>query len=143
MTYREKKEYLASYIESQHKILALQNELEEWRTIATNITQKITPVIVNTNEVSSKVERCAIKCAEIQEQIVDEIALAEYNRIKIKATIMAIKDSRRRSILEMRYLGNMPVKTIARKMDKDTDNIYKMIRTGIKSMKISEEWSEE
>lgn len=136
MTYKEKKEILEGYISCQHKIVGLQKELENWETIATSITQKITPVIVNTNDNNSKVETCAIKCVEIQQKIIDEIKSAQYNRNIVQDAIERMKDTRKRDILTMRYVNGMSVSDIAIKLNKDRNNIYKMIRTGIRNVEL-------
>lgn len=136
MTYNEKKRYLESYSYSVRRIKNLQREYEEWTTIATNITQKLTPVIVKTNDNESKVERCAIRLDEIENEIIEELATAEYTRKEVKTTINTIRDIRKREILEMRYIQNIPVKKIAIELDKDADNIYKMIRKTIKNLEI-------
>lgn len=131
MTYKEKKERLEAYTQAMHRISGLQKELESWRTIATNITQKISPVIVNTNEVSSKVERCAIKCVEIQRLIESEIEQAEYERTMAKIIIDSIKDSRKRELLTLRYINDVSVRKIAILYDADENSIYKQIRRTI------------
>lgn len=136
MTYREKKEFLEGYMCAQHRIYGLKHELEEWHTIATSITQKLSPVIVNTNEVNSRVEKCSIKCVEIQEQITRELAEAEDRRNEILAVVNKIRDTRRRDIITMRYINNIPIKVIASEYEKDINNIYKMIRTTIKNLPI-------
>ena len=134
MTYKEKKEYLEGYLSSKRRIKGLQCELEEWRTIATNITQKLSPVTVHGNDNTSKVERCAIKCHDIQEQIIQELERAEATRFRVERTINNIPDIRRRDIFTMRYVNGLSVQKIAILLDKDTNNIHKMIRTGIKSL---------
>ena len=68
--------------------------------------------------------------------LVEEIATAEYNRDTIQNAISGIKDSRRRDLIEMRYVHCVPVRVIAEEMEKTEDNIYKMIRKTIKRMDI-------
>ena len=70
MTYNEKKRFLEGYIYSVRRIKGLQNQLEEWGTIATNITQKIKPVMIQNGTNSSKIENCAIKIAEIENELI-------------------------------------------------------------------------
>lgn len=136
MTYKEKKERLESYIRSVRRINALAIELEQWRTIATGITQKISPVIVNTNEVNSKVERCAIKCSEIEQTILEEMAQAEYDRQITKTMIDNIKDSRKRELLTMRYINGASVRKIAIIYNADENNIYKQLRRTIQKIEL-------
>lgn len=136
MTYNEKKRFLEGYSSSIRRIKGLQRELEEWTTIATNITQKLTPVLVKNSDNQSRVENCAIRIAGIEALLVEEIATAEYNRDTIQNAISGIKDSRRRDLIEMRYVHCVPVRVIAEEMEKTEDNIYKMIRKTIKRMDI-------
>lgn len=136
MTYNEKKRFLEGYIYSVRRIKGLHRELEEWQTIGTNITQKFKPVMVQNGMNSSKIEECAIRIANIEDQIISEINKAEDNKHSIETAINHIKDTRRRELLRLRYLNNVPVRTIAIDYDKPEDNIYKMIRTAIKTMPI-------
>lgn len=136
MTYNEKKRFLEGYGYSIRKIKRLQQEYEEWETIGTSITQKFsnTPVQVSGNR--SRVEKCALHLANIQQAILDEMQEAEYTRTEVEQAINSIKDTRRRELVQMRYIKNMPVWKIAVKLDKDSDNIYKMLRRAIMIMDI-------
>jgi hypothetical protein len=136
MTYNEKKQFLEAYGYSVRRIKRLQQEYEEWETIGTNITQKFsnTPVQVSGNR--SRVEKCAIHLANIQQAILDEMQEAEYTRNEVEAAINSIKDTRRRELIQMRYVKNMPVWKIAVNIGKDKQNVYKMIQSVIKRMDI-------
>lgn len=136
MTYNEKKRFLEGYMSSIRRIKGLQRELEEWETIATSITQKLTPVLVKNSDNQSRVEKCAIRIAGIQTLLVEEIERAEYNRDTILEAIQEIKDSRRRDLIEQRYVHCIPVRIIADEWNKCEDDIYKMIRKTIKRMEI-------
>ena len=136
MTYNEKRRYLDRYSYSVRRVKNLNRELEEWQTIATNITQKITPVTVKNKDNESKIERCAIRIAEIENDILNEISAAEEYREQISTAVDSIKDTRRRELIEMRYITGLSVNNIAGIIGKDEDNIYKMIRKTIKSMEI-------
>lgn len=134
MTYNEKKRFLEQYGYSVRRIKRLQQEYEEWETIGTNITQKFsnTPVQVSGNR--SRVEKCAVHLANIQNAILEEMQEAEYTRSEIELAINGIKDTRRRELIQMRYVKNMPVWKIASSMGKDKQNVYKMIQTVIRKM---------
>ena len=136
MTYNEKKRFLEQYGYSVRRIGMLKEEYEEWETIGTNITQKFsnTPVQVSGNR--SRVEQCAVHLANIQKAILQEIQEAEFTRNEIEQAINCIKDSRRRELIQMRYIKNMPVWKIALHMGKDKQNVYKMIQTIIRRMDI-------
>lgn len=136
MTYNEKRRYLDRYSYSIRRVKNLNRELEEWRTIATNITQKITPVTVKNKDNESKIERCAIRIAEIENDILMEIEAADEYREQINNAVNNIKDTRRRELIEMRFITGLSVNRIAGIVGKDEDNIYKMIRKTIRSMDI-------
>ena len=104
MTYGEKKRFLEGYCSSIKRIKGLQRELDEWYTIATNITQKLTPTLVKNSDNQSRVENCAIRIASIQTLLVEEIEQAEYNRGVVQDAIQEIHDSRRRDLMEQRYI---------------------------------------
>lgn len=136
MTYNEKKRFLEGYTYSVRRISGLQRELEQWTTIATGITQKLKPVIIKNGTTNSKIEDCAIRIAELEDKLMREIDQAENNRIHIESTIMTIRDTRRRELLQLRYIHNIPVTKLAQEYGKTEDNIYKTIRKTIKTMDI-------
>ena len=136
MTYNEKKRFLEGYLYSVRRIRGLQNELEMWATIATGITQKLKPIMVQGGSNSNKIEDCAIRIAEIEDNITKEIEKSISEKARVESAIMTIKDTRRRELVEMRYIHNIPVKKIAQDYEKDSDNIYKMIRKTVRSMDI-------
>ena len=134
MTYKEKQKILGRYAYHQRKIIGLEDELMRWHTIATNITTKLQPVVAHSNDNQSKIERCAIRCSEIEKMIENEIREAEIDRRLVLDIIDGIKDIRRRELLEMRYVYSVPVHQIAIRLNKSEDNVYKMLRTTIKSL---------
>lgn len=136
MTYREKKIFLESYQVSQRKIKGLQREIEQWETIATGITQKLSATATHTNGTTSKIENCAVKISEIERNIANELNIAKINREQVKTAIDNVKDVRKREILELKYINGLSVHRIAIDYDKADDNIYKMLRTAIKTMDI-------
>lgn len=136
MTYNEKKRFFGSYQYSIRKIKRLQQEYEEWETIGTNITQKLSDTGVRSSDNQSKVERCAIHLENIQQSILDEISMAEHNREKILSAINNVRDLRHRELLEMVYIRGIPVRKIAFQRNKPEQNIYKQVRTAINKIEI-------
>ena len=126
MTYNEKKRFLEGYLYSVRRIKGLQNELEMWATIGTGITQKLKPVMVQGGNSSNKIEDKITK--EIEDSIIE--------KAKVESAIMTIKDTRRRELIQLKYINNVPVKKIALDYGKPNDSIYKMIRKTVKSMDI-------
>ena len=52
MNYEQKRKILNEYKSINHEIWRLELELEGWETIATSITQKISPVTISNNDIS-------------------------------------------------------------------------------------------
>lgn len=136
MTYNEKKAFLEQYMYHIRKIKRLHRELEEWQTIGTNITQKLSLVPVKGSGNKSKVEECALRLASIEGMIAEELQAAENNRGIIEDSICSIKDTRKREIIEMRYIKGMAVSSIANELHRDTNNVYRTIRLTIRNMDI-------
>jgi RNA polymerase sigma factor (sigma-70 family) len=136
MTYNEKKQFLENYGYSVRKIKRLLQEYEEWETIGTSITQKFnnTPVQVSGNH--SRVETCAMHLANLQQTILEEMEEAEYCRSEIETAIGTIRDTRRRELLELRYLKGLSVHKIASKRNCPDKNIYKQLRNTINRMEL-------
>ena len=136
MTYNEKKDFLEQYRYHIRRIKQLHRELEEWHTIGTNITQKLSPVTVKGSGNKSKVEECALRLASIEDMIANELQAAEDSRDLIENSICSIKDTRKREIIEMRYVKGMAVSSIANELHRDTNNVYRTIRLTIRNMDI-------
>ena len=136
MTYNEKKTFLESYGYSVRKIKRLQQEYEEWETIGTNITQKLSDTHVQTSGDQSKVEKCAIHLANIKDAILEEMATAEFCRSEIEEAIERIKDTRRKELIELRYIKGLSAHKIAKEMNKPDKNIYKQLHNAISRMEI-------
>lgn len=136
MTYNEKKRFLEEYLYEIRRIKGLKRELEEWQTIATGITQKLQEIPIRSNKTSNKIEECAVKIAELENQLLIEIEDAEKKRMVIQNAVCKIKDTRRREIIELRYVHGYSVNWISFELDKDRENVYKIIRRTIKSMEI-------
>jgi len=136
MTYNEKKRFLEQYVYSVRRIKRLQQEYEEWETIGTNITQKLSNTGIRSSDNQSKVEKAAIHLANIQNTILDEMQESEYTRTEIENTINSVKDLRRRELLEMKYIRGLSVHKIAMKWDKAEQDIYRQLRTAVKKIDI-------
>jgi len=136
MTYNEKKRYLEGYISSVRRIKGLQRELEEWQTIATNITQKLREIPIRSSNPGNKMEDCAMQMAEIEDKLLKEMQEANLKRDQVQESVSKIRDTRRREIIELRYVHGLSVNRISYELDKDRDNVYKIIRRTIKSMDI-------
>ena len=136
MTYNEKKRFLEGYLYSVRRIKGLQNELEMWATIGTGITQKLKPVMVQGGNSSNKIEDCAIRIAEIEDKITKEIEDSIIEKAKVESAIMTIKDTRRRELIQLRYINNVPVYKIAQDYNKSDKAIYKQLRNSIRNLDV-------
>lgn len=136
MTYKEKRELLNSYRSSVVRIKGLQRELEEWETIATNITRKIKPVMVHSSKTGSKLESDAIKILEIETQLNQELNSIIQTRTSVNDIINTVRDTRKRDILTLRYINGIPVREIARNRNVAEQNIHKIIKRTIQSINI-------
>lgn len=136
MTYNEKKRFLEGYTHSVRRIKGLQNELEMWATIATGITQKLKPIMVQGGNNSNKIEDCAIRIAEIEDKITKEIEKSIVEKAKVESAIMTIRDTRRRELIQLHYIHNVPVNKIAQQYGKDENTIYKQLRNSLKYITI-------
>ena len=134
MTYNEKKRFLEGYTYSVRRIKGLQNELEMWATIATGITQKLKPVMVQGGSGNNKMEDCAIRIAEIEDKLAKEIEDSITEKAKVESAIMTIRDTRRRELIQLRYIHNMPVFKIAQEYNKSDRTIYKQLRSTIRNL---------
>lgn len=135
MTYKQKKEILEQYQNAVHGIKGLQREYETWETIATSITQKLSPVTVKSGN-SDKMANAAIKCAEIKTEIAKEIDIAENERLKTIALINGCTNARHKDILTMIYINGMSINSLATIFDKDRRGIYFLIKTAINRLNV-------
>ena len=136
MTYKEKKRYLEQYVYSKHRLIGLNNALEEWQAIATRTTQNLKQVMVANNMPGKRVEDCAIRLAKIEEKLLNEIEKNELCLQHVQDTIAGVKDTRRRELLELKYIYDLPVWKIAIEWNKSDRDIYYILRTTINSIKI-------
>ena len=135
MTYKQKKEILEQYQNAVHRIKGLQREYEQWETIATNITQKLSPVNVKSGN-SDKIANAAIKCAEIQSQIAREIDIAEKERLNTTALINSCVNARHKDILTKIYINGQSKATVAKDYDKTWQSINDVCKTAITRLNI-------
>lgn len=135
MTYKQKKETLEQYQNAVHRIKGLQREYETWLIIGTGITQKLSPVNVKSGN-SDKIANAAIKCAEIQTQIAQEIDIAENERLSAISVINSCTNARHKDILTMIYINGMSVNSVAMSYNKDRALIYKSLKTAINQLNV-------
>ena len=135
MTYKQKKEILEQYQNAVHRIKGLQREYEQWETIATSITQKLSPVNVKSGN-SDKMANTAIKCAAITQEIEREIETSERERMRTISVINSCTNTRHRDMLTMIYINGMSVNGVARSYNKDRVLIYKSLKTAINQLNV-------
>lgn len=138
MTYKEKCEYLSRYIRAMREIEANLLEYERWTAIGTKVNQIYSQDPPNNqHDGSGRVEKAAIKMAEILSIIQSEIEQA----VDIQSDIMrSIEKSsakaRQKELLKWRYVKNMTVSGIAAMLNKDVRTIRAAIRKAINALDI-------
>ena len=135
MTYKQKKEILEQYQNAVHSIKGLQREYEQWETIATSITQKLSPVNVKSGN-SDKMANAAIKCAEITQEIEREIKTAERERMQTISVINSCTNTRHKDILTMIYINGLSKATVAKTYDKTWQSINDVCKTAITRLNV-------
>lgn len=134
MTYKQKKKFLETYIHSRHRLVGLAFQLEEWETIATKTTKTLSPIIVQSSGNGQKMEDYVIRINQIKEKINDEIIKNQEYQEKVQSVIDRIRDSRKRELLELRYIHGLPVWKIAIEWEKTDRDIYYLLNTAINSI---------
>ena len=135
MTYKQKKEILEQYQNAVHRIKGLQREYEQWETIATSITQKLSPVNVKSGN-SDKMANAAIKCAEITQEIEREIKTAERERMQTKSVINSCTNARHKEILTKIYINGQSKAMVAKDYDKTWQSINDVCKTAITRLNV-------
>lgn len=135
MNYKQKKEILEQYQNAVHRIKGLQREYETWLIIGTGITQKLSPVNVKSGN-SDKIANAAIKCAEIQTQIAQEIETAAKERLNTISLINACTNTRHKDILTMIYINGLSKATVAKTYDKTWQSINDVCKTAITRLNV-------
>lgn len=134
MQNREKHAYLSQYKYVLQDIKALLEEYERIKTIATHITQTITPTPGGSGN-DSKLERCAIEMAEISAKLEKRINSMTDTKDEIEAKIAAVKGKRYQQVLRYRYISGMTNAQIAELTDKSDRQISRIMRKALNEVK--------
>lgn len=136
MTYNEKLAYLRSYRQQEHHIDALLAEAKRWRSRAKAMTAHYGAT--GTKGGSAGFPGAVEKVLELEAQIGMEIDAIMAQRNAIRAAVQSLSDRRYREVLNLNYLGGLPIHKVAEKLHYEEKYTYKLRRKGVKALPLEE-----
>ena len=136
MTYNEKLAYLRSYRQQEHHIDTLLAEAERWRSRAKAMTAHYGAA--GTKGGSTGFSGAVEKVLELEAQIGMEIDAIMAQRNAIRAAVQSLSDRRYREVLNLNYLGGLPIHKVAEKLHYEEKYTYKLRRKGVKALPLEE-----
>lgn len=136
MTYNEKLAYLRSYRQQEHHIDTLLAEAERWRSRAKAMTAHYGAA--GTKGGSAGFPGAVEKVLELEAQIGMEIDAIMAQRNAIRAAVQSLSDRRYREVLNLNYLGGLPIHKVAEKLHYEEKYTYKLRRKGVKALPLEE-----
>lgn len=136
MTYNEKLAYLRSYRRQEHHIDALLAEAERWRSRAKAMTAHYGAA--GGKGSSAGFPGAVEKVLELEEQIGMEIDAIQAQRNAIQAAVQGLSDKRYREVLNLHYLGGLPIHKVAEKLHYEEKYTYKLRRKGVKALPLED-----
>lgn len=136
MTYNEKLAYLRSYRQQEHHIDALLAEAERWRSRAKAMTAHYGTLGGKGGSVGFP--GAMEKVLELEAQIGMEIDAIMAQRNAIRAAVQSLSDRRYREVLNLNYLGGLPIHKVAEKLHYEEKYTYKLRRKGVKALPLEE-----
>lgn len=137
MTEAQIKEQLNSYRIAKHDMRAALNaikELEELSTATGSMAPKEVKVMTSL-PLSARFEAIIEDKADLEKIIAQEQWYLEEAKELTLQLIVLVKNRQQRRVLTLRYIGDMRYETIAKMMNYSTQNIYKIHRKAIKTIK--------
>lgn len=131
MTYKEKKEFLESYLHAEYALQSSLEEYERWKTIGTKVNQIFKTIPGGVSVERSKVEQAAVEMASILESIEAEINAAKTAKAEILAAINKTPRKRHRELLTYRYVRRLSNAQIAEIIGKDLRTVRRVMNTAI------------
>lgn len=131
MTYKEKKEFLESYLHAEYALQASLEEYERWKTIGTKVNQIFKTIPGGVSVERSKVEQAAVEMASILESIEAEINAAKTAKAEILEAINKTPRKRHRELLTYRYVRRLSNAQIAEIIGKDLRTVRRVMNTAI------------
>lgn len=114
--------------------LALDSKAEQIQRLQ-SLAQKITTVIngVPSASADSGLEQSIAAIQEHEKRLSADIEAMLIARAEIELAIAAVKQDRERVVLEYRYLGYLPWRVIASKMQCSVERVYRLHRDALKN----------
>ncbi len=128
------KEYLSRYRDLGISISAKLARLERLREQATEITQSLSPVKVQTSRGQDKASDLVCQIIDTEAEIGEKIKSMEVARREIEETIAKVENCTLRSILEYRYLAAMKWEKIAVTIDYDYRWVLRLHKKALKAI---------
>ncbi len=129
MTRQDKKRYLYSYYWIDETIKNLQDEYDTLFAQATKVTPTESDGSQHTGNTDSKVEKYAVKLAEIE----SKLAHAKHKKKRIETEVRRLKPHQR-YLVEMVEFKHVPVWRVAKIIDRDPETIRHNLRNIIDKM---------
>lgn len=136
MTYNEKLAYLRNYRQQEHHIDALLAEAERWRSRAKAMTAHYGAAGGKGD--SAGFPGAVEKVLELEAQMDREIDAIRAQRNAIRAAVQGLSDKRYREVLNLHYLGGLPIHKVAEKLHYEEKYTYKLRRKGVKALPLEE-----
>ncbi len=128
------KEYLSRYHDLGISISAKLAQLERLREQATEITQILSPVRVQTSRDQNKASDLVCQIINMEMEIGETIKSMEQARKEIEEAISKVENCTLRSILEYRYLAEMKWEKIAVTIDYDYRWVLRLHKKALKAI---------
>lgn len=133
VTIEEKKQELRRYRLLLKRIERKEQERRRWLELGTTITP-IYSDMPKAQNTSNKVEQAGIACAQIAEELSQDICELTKEKRHIERAIRSVEDKKLRLILEKHYIDGMTFETISEDMDFDCRWIRRLHKRAIEKL---------
>ena len=128
------KEYLKEYKELRILIKLDEARLKELEGMKDRISANTTDERVQSSTIGSKVERLAVRIADLEQKIVDEKLEAVEKMTSIHESINRLDDVDEQIVLELRYIRSMNFTSIAGDLGFSISKVYRVHRRGVENI---------
>lgn len=128
------KDYLKEYKELRTLIKRNEARLKELEETKDLISANVTDERVQASTVGSKVERLAVRIADLERKIIDEKLEAVEKMTSIHENINRLDDVDEQIVLELRYIRSMNFTSIAEVLGFSTSKVYRVHRRGLENI---------
>ena len=128
------KDYLKEYKELRTLIKRNEARLKELEETKDLISANVTDERVQASTVGSKVERLAVRIADLERKIIDEKLEAVEKMTSIHENINRLDDVDEQIVLELRYIRSMNFTSIAEGLGFSISKVYRVHRRGVENI---------